>query len=465
MVAESMIRFAPHDRSQPFLLPPDLKDWVPEDDLVHFVVAAVERVDMSAFKVNARGSGSEQYHPRVMLALVIYCYANGIFSSRRIERATHRDVGVRFVAANTHPDHDTVCAFRRENGAAIEDCFVKVLELARELKLLKVGIVSVDGTKIDANANKHKSVRVVSKTRFQHDDRAVELREQSRLEIAGLMAEAEAADTSGEADAQALPAEIARRETLRAKLDAACQRMEAEAKVRADAERADYERRKAVYEERNKAGRPPSPPSDTPPPGAQSNLTDPDSRIMRKSKRSEYRQSYNAQAAVDADGSQLVLGVGVSQCAADANELVPTVGAIAASVGAPTCVLADSGYATGDEVAELERRGMEVLVATRGDARRKPHDFRPTRDDKPAVEPKAEWLKAMKAKLEQAEARAKYKLRKQTVEPVFGIIKQGLGFRQFLLRGIGNVRLEWRLVTLAYNMKRLHRLRATTLTA
>ena len=447
-----MTRFASTDRSQAFLLPPDLKDWVPEDDLAHFVIEAVERVDISAFQVNVQGSGSEQYHPRMMLALVIYCYANGIFSSRRIERATHRDIGVRFVAANRHPDHDTICAFRRANGPAIETCFVTVLELAAQLRLLKVGIVSVDGTKIDANANKHKSVRY---------DRASELRAQLRLEIAELMAKAEAADVSGEADAQALPKEIARREQLRAKLDAACERMEKEAKARAEQERADYERRKAVYEKRNGAGRPPTPPSDTPPPDQQSNLTDPESRIMRKSKRSEYRQSYNAQAAVDADGSQLILGRGVSQCASDANELVGAVDAIPSSIGAPLCVLADTGYATGDEVAELERRGIEVLVATRGDVRRKPHDFRPVQDPKPVAEPKLEWLKAMKAKLEGAAARAKYKLRKQTVEPVFGIIKQVLGFRQFLLRGIANVRLEWNLVTLAYNMKRLHRLTAT----
>ncbi len=451
-----MTRFVACDRSQAFLLPPDLRDWVPKDDLAHFIVAAVERVDMSAFKVNVRGSGSEQYHPRMLLALLVYCYANGIFSSRRIERATYRDVGVRFVAANTHPDHDTICAFRRENEAAFTECFLKVLELARELKLLKVGTISVDGTKIDANANKHRSVRY---------DRACELREQLGLEIAELMQKAEAADASGEADPQALPKEIAHREALKAKLDAACARLEAEAKARAEAERADYERRKAVHEAgedgRNGGGRPPSPPSETPPPKQQSNLTDPDSRIMRKSKRSEYRQSYNAQAAVDADGSQLVLGARVSQCASDANELVATVDAIPSCLGSAGCVLADTGYANGEEVARLEARNMEVLVAT-GAARRRPHDFRPVPSkEKDEVETKAEWLKAMKAKLEGAEARAKYKLRKQTVEPVFGIIKSVLGFRQFLLRGLAKVELEWQLVTLAYNAKRLHRLMGT----
>ncbi len=215
-----MTRFVACDRSQSFLLPPDLRDWVPQSDLAHFVVEAVERVEISAFKVNARGSGSEQYNPRMMLALLIYCYANGIFGSRRIERATHRDVGVRFVAANTHPDHDTICAFRRENAAAFAECFLKVLELAHALKLLKLGTISVDGTKIDANASTYKSVRY---------DRACALREQLRGEIAELMGKAESADASGESDPQALPAEIARREALRAQLDAACQRLEAEA--------------------------------------------------------------------------------------------------------------------------------------------------------------------------------------------------------------------------------------------
>ena len=166
------------------LLPPDLREWVPADDFAHFVIEAVERVDIAAFKVNERGCGSAQYHPRMMLALVIYCYANGIFSSRRIERATYRDVGVRLVAANTHPDHDTIATFRRGNFTAIAACFLQVLLMAKELKLLRVGTVSVDGTKIDASASINKSVRY---------DRAKELVEQLKLDIAELMQAAESA--------------------------------------------------------------------------------------------------------------------------------------------------------------------------------------------------------------------------------------------------------------------------------
>ena len=214
------------------MLPPDLRDWIPEDDLAHFVIEAVERVDMGAFKVNRRGSGSAQYHPRMMLALLIYCYANGIFSSRRIERATRRDIGVRFVAANSHPDHDTIATFRRENRGAIAESFLQILLLAKELKLVKLGVVSVDGSKFDAAASKHRSVRY---------DRAGELIEQLRLEIADLMERAEAADAGGGEDAQALPEEIARREALCARLDAARRRLEAQARARAEAERAAYE--------------------------------------------------------------------------------------------------------------------------------------------------------------------------------------------------------------------------------
>jgi transposase len=194
-----MPSFVPFNRDQSFLLPPDLKDWLPEDDLAHFVVAAVERVPLGAFQVAERAGGKPQYHPRLMLALFIDSYANGIFSSRRVERATYRDIGVRFVAANTHPDHDTIAVFRRTNKAAFEAAFVQVLLLARESGLLRVGNVSIDGTKIDANASKIRSVRY---------DRAKELRAKLTADIASLTTQAEAADAE-DLDPQTLPAEIA----------------------------------------------------------------------------------------------------------------------------------------------------------------------------------------------------------------------------------------------------------------
>ncbi len=443
-----MARFIPSDRDQPFLMPPDLRDWVPQDDLVHFIIAAVNRVSMSAFKVNTRGSGSAQYEPRMMVALLVYCYSQGVMSSRRIEKATHYDVRVRLVAANTHPDHDTIATFRRDNGPAFAVAFHEVLQLAMELKILKVGTISVDGSKFNANANIHKSVRY---------DRAVALREQLRLEIDDLLKQAEKADATPDVDPQILPKEIARRQDLQAKMNAACERLEKQAKERAVSEQADYEKRKKKHDDTG-GGKPPSPPSVEPRPEEQTNLVDPESRIMRKNKRSEYRQAYNAQAGVDADGTQLILATGVTQSASDANELIPIVNEVERLVGKPETALVDTGYANGEAVAEIEERGTEVLVPIRGTAQRRQHDFRPPLPEKPVKEPKLPWMKTMKEKMATKAAKAKYKLRKQTVEPVFGIIKQGMGFRQFLLRGIDKVRIEFQLVALAYNCRRLHTL-------
>ena len=450
-----MSKFVDCDRGQAFLLPPDLRDWIPEDDLAHFVIAAVERVDLAVFKVNHRGTGSAQYHPRMMLALLIYCYANGIFSSRRIERATHRDIGVRFVAANRHPDHDTLARFRRENFDAVSESFLQVLLLARELKLLRVGTVSVDGSKFKANASKHRSVTY---------ERAGQLIGDLEGEIADLLGRAEAADAGGEDDPQGLPKELARREVLRDRLDAARRRLEGQAKARAAAERAAYEAKVAAREKRRgrARGKHPKPPDETPGPSEQSNLSDPDSRLMRKSKRHEYRQAYNAQAAVDADGSQLIVSARVGQCASDRNELVADIAAIPAVLGRPETVLADNGYANGAEVASLEARGIAVLVSTAAEGRRRTHDFRPAKALPAAKEHKAEWLKAMAEKLASEEGRALYKLRRQTVEPVFGIVKAVLGFTGFSLRGLEKVEGEWTLVALAYNCKRLHKLSLAT---
>jgi len=444
-----MSKFVQADRDQPFLLPPDLRDWLPEDDLAHFVLEAVERVPLNRFKVNERGTGSAQYHPHMMLALLIYCYANGIFGSRRIERASYRDIGVRFVTANCHPDHDTICTFRRENLSAISESFLQVLLMAKELKLLKVGRVSVDGTMMKANASKRRSIRY---------DRAQELRQQLQGEIKDLLDQAERTDAEGEDDPQQLPKELAHREQLKAKLDAACNRLEQQAKARAAAEQAEYERKVAAREKRQgkRKGKRIQPPKEEPEGREQSNLTDADSRLMRKNKHSEYRQSYNAQAVVDAQGSQLVLGTRVSQCASDRNELVADIEAIPHRLGTPSQVLADNGYANGDEVATLEERHIDVLVSVGREDHRRPHDFRPVIDTAPAKAPKMPWLQQMKEKMESDENRAIYALRKQTVEPVFGVMKQAMGFRHFLLRGKDKVTAEWQLLALAYNCKRLH---------
>jgi len=446
-----MTQFIPFSRDQAFLLPPDAKDWLPADDVAHFVVAAVERVPLGAFAVRPIPGGKAQYHPRLLLALLIYAYANGIFSSRRIERATHRDIGVRYVAANLHPDHDTIAAFRRANRAAFEAAFLQVLLLAKESGLLRLGTVAIDGTKLDANASKIRSVRY---------DRAKELRAKLAADIAELTARAEAADAEAQPDPQALPAEIARREALKAKLDAACARLEEQARAEAEAARADYEAKKAAYDAKTgRRGRPPKPPEDDPPPTRQSNLTDPDSALMRRSDAHEYRQAYNAQAVVCAEGSQLILATNLTTCPSDAPSFATTILGMERGIGLPKTVLADTGFASGEAVAALEAQTIEPLVAIGRTQPHRPYDFRPPPEPSRARRITEPWRLAMLDKLDNPDAKARYARRKQTVEPVFGIIKAALGFTRFHLRGIANVTSEWTLIALAYNCRRLHRLR------
>ena len=446
-----MSNFVAFNRDQAFLLPPDLRSWLPEDDLAHFVVAAMDRVPLGAFRVAERAGGKPQYHPRLMLALLIYSYANGIFSSRRIERATRRDIAVRFVAANLHPDHDTIAVFRRLNKAAFEAAFLQVLLLARESGLLRLGTVSIDGTKIDANASKIRSVRY---------DRAKQLRAKLAADIAALTAQAAAADATDH-DPQALPAELARREALKAKLDAACDRLEAEARAEAAAARPAYEAKKAAYDaSKGRRGRPPKPPDDDPPPERQSNLTDPDSALMRRSDAHEYRQAYNAQAVVCAEGAQLILATNLVATTADAPSFAATILGMEATIGLPKTVLADTGFASADAVAALKARAIEPLVAIGRTQPHRPYDFRPPPPHKTPRQIKEPWRLTMKAKLETEDAKTLYKRRKQTVEPVFGIIKSGMGFLRFHLRGLQNVATEWTLTALAYNCRRLARLQA-----
>jgi transposase len=451
-------RFKNIDRNTPLLLPPDLRDWVAEDDLVHFVLGAVDRLPLSTFAVNHKGCGDEQYPPHMMLSLLIYCYANGLFGSRRIERATYRDLAVRYLCANRHPDHDTLCAFRRNNLDAIAAAFMDVLELARELKLLKLGAVSLDGSHLRANASKDKNVTY---------ERAQELRTQLRQDVAQLLQQAEAADRQDD-DPQKLPQEIARREKLLQKMDEACAQLEARAKARAVAERADYDRKLAARQLRTGSakGPVPKPPQDTPDPEEQINLTDPDARLMRKSKREGYTQSYNAQAVVDADGSQLIVGQRVCDCASDAGQLAPNLQSIPATLGSPTTALADCGYADKEVFERLasERPALDLYVSVwREDAHaERRYDYRPPEKIKRPKTITDPVLLAMAEKLKTAEGKARYRKRACTVEPVFGIIKSVMGFRQCLLRGMEKVRGEWNLICVAYNLKRLHVLRAAT---
>jgi len=428
------------------LLPADLRDWVPEDDLVHFVISAVETLKLPSMHVNARGSGSKQYPPLMMLALLIYCYAMGVFSSRRIERATYRDIAVRYLTGDTHPDHDTICTFRRENRAVVGEAFVEVLRLAHELKLVKFGTVAVDGTHIKANASKHKSVRY---------DRAGELERQLAQDVDELLAKAESGDSEGgEEDGQSLPEEIARRERLRERMAEAQRQLEQRAQERAA-------KREQEREGKGRGSGSDAGPEGKPKDSDQINLTDADSALMRKSRRDGYEQAYNAQAVVDAEGSQLILGVDVIRTPSDANQLKPALESVPQDVGKVERVLADGGYVNAQIFEELEDE-VDLYVAVAGeDNNYRRYDYRPPkkRTERKVKDPR---LLAMREKVRSDEGRRIYGKRASSVEPVFGTIKSAMGLRQFLLRGLEKVRIEWELAALAYNMRRLWALKTAS---
>jgi transposase len=435
-------RFVNVDRDTPMLLPVDLREWIPQDDLVHFVINAVETMSLRGLSVNPRGSGSKQYPPRVMLALVIYCYANGLFASRRIERATYRDLAVRYLTGDTHPDHDTICAFRRENGEAVKQAFLEVLRLAQKMGLLKVGTVSVDGTHIKANASKHKGVRY---------DRAGELEKLLRKDIEELLARAEKSDTEASADDQKLPQEIARREALLEKMLWARQELEKRAKSE------DVGQEEDGKDPGSKTGgASPGRPKDS----QQINLTDPESALMRKSHHDSYVQAYNAQAVVDAGGSQMILATDVIRTPSDANQLEAALKGVTENVGPVERMLADGGYVNADAFDQVQEKVDLYVAITAEDNSYRRYDYRPPKQ-KPAKKVTDPRLLAMREKLATKEGKRIYAKRASSVEPVFGIIKSAMGMRQFLLRGIEKVRIEWDLACLAYNVRRLWSLSTT----
>lgn len=456
-------RFVNVDRDTPLLLPPNLRDWVPADHLAHFVLDAVETLDLRRVQVNRRGTGDAQYPPTMMLALLIYSYATGTFGSRRIEQATYDQVPVRLLTGDTHPDHDTICAFRRQNRALLSECFVKVLQMAQELKVAQFGqvTVSVDGTKVAANASKHAAVSY---------QRAGEMIAQLELEVAQLLAKAEGADATPLEEGLKIPEEIVRRQERKAALAQARAQIEARAQARYAQERAAHEEKlaeRAARQERGEkvGGKPPQAPSPEPQPQDQYNFTDPESRIMKAGSGQHFEQSYNAQAAVEVD-SRLIVGQRVSQAPNDKQELGPTVAAISPVVGTVAAVLADSGFFSEAAVRQMEQTPEGTPSGTRVYApldktshHRSVADLEP-KPEPAAPAPGASVSEVMRHRLKTKAGRALYKLRQQTVEPVFGILKAALGFRQFLLRGITKVSLEWELVCLAYNFRRLHALGA-----
>ena len=445
------------------LLPPDLRDWVPADHLVHFVIDAVEQLDLSKARVNERGTGSEQYPPAMLLGLLIYNYATGRFASRQIEQATYENVAVRLLSADTHPDHDTLCTFRRENAALIGSAFAQVLEMAARCGVFKVGgiTVAIDGTKILANASKHAAVSY---------ERAAEKMQTLDLEIEALMRKAEQADTVPLQDGLSIPQEMQRRQERKAQLAKARAEMEARAYARFQAEQAEYEAKKTAREEQRSAGKKPRgkepvAPDPAPGPKDQYNFTDPESRIMKAGNAEHFEQSYNAQAAVEVD-SRLIAGPRVCDAPNDKQQLVPDLAALTPHLGVPAHVLIDSGFVSEAAIRALEVNtdgqptGVKVLAAVKREPHGRTIEQLEQRSDPPAPPPEASFNEHLAHRTAQAAGRALYKLRQQTIEPIFGIIKETMGFRRFSLRGLSHVSMEWTLVCLAYNFKRLHILNA-----
>ena len=403
---ESMpARFVPIDHDSPLLLPPDLRDWLPPGHMVHFIMDAVDALDLSEARVNERGTGSAQYPPSMMLGLLIYCYATGTFSSRRIETLTHENV-------------------------------------------------AVDGTKILASASKHSAMS------HEHLEKQMMLAEE---QIAELLAKAEDADSTPLQDGLSVPEEIKRREDRIAKLKAAKAVMEERAKARLEEERAEYEQKLAARRAKEEAtgrktgGTEPQPPKEGPRPKDQYNFTDPESRIMKDG--GSFEQCFNAQAAVEVE-TMLVVGQHVCNAPNDKEQLEPTVSSVSPAVGDVANVLSDTGYYSEEAVTKVEDggNGPRVYASMKRHRHGRSVEQLEKREDPPPPPPGASVAEVMAHRLETKEGKDLYGLRKQTVEPVFGIIKEALGFRRFLLRGLEKVNLEWTLVTTSYNLKRLFNL-------
>jgi transposase len=430
-----------------------LGDCLPPDHLARFVVDSVAQLDLSALYARYGTRGGEPYAPEVLLGLLLYGYATGVFSSRKIERATYEAVPFRFIAGNLHPDHDTLATFRRTFLPELKDLFVQVLLLAQEAGVLKLGTISLDGTKIHADASKHNAVSY---------KRLLEVEAQLRSEVEELFTLSEQSEQPEVPDGLVVRDEMARREDRLARLAEAKAVLQARAAERTAAEQADYEDKMAQRAERERTtgrrpgGRPPTPPVPGPRDGDQYNFTDPESRIMKNPTDAGFEQDYNAQVAVD-QGSLLIVGWALSNHPNDSQEAEPTLSAIPCALGMPKAAALDTGYVGPATLAACAKRNIEPYIATGRD----PHHpswqqrFAPLPDPPPQD---ASVQVKMAYKLRTALGKAIYGARKCTVEPVLGIIKEILGFRQFSLRGISAVAGEWCLVCLAFNLKRFHTL-------
>jgi len=445
-------KFQPINRDTAYLLPPSLQDWLPEKHLARFVVDIVDQLDVSELVKCYGGGGKEPYHPALLLALLFYGYATGVFSSRKLEQATHDSVAFRFITTDAHPDHDTIATFRKRFLAELEGLFVQMLVVARVMGVFRLGKVSLDGTKIKANASKHKAMSW---------GYANKLEEQLRREVQELLRRAEQADAEDEPEMD-IPDELARREDRLAAIKKAKEEIERRAKERFEAEQAEHEaklkqrKHKETRTGKKAGGREPKPPEAGPREKDQINFTDEESRIMPSSE--GFVQAYNAQAAVDID-SHLIVQNHITQQSNDKQEVEPTLKGLKqaeAHLGTAEGLLADAGYFSADNVKQCEAAKVTPYISDHRERHNLPWDER--FKTPPPCPQDADAVTAMAHRLRTAEGKAIYAKRKSTVETVFGIIKEVMGFRRFHLRGLNAAQGEWNLVCMAWNLKRMHAL-------
>ena len=447
-----MSPFKPINRHTSYLFPPSVDDWLPEQHLARFVVDVVEQLDLKEMERVYRGAGTEAFHPALLLSILIYGYATGVFGSRKLERATYDSVAFRYVAANEHPDHDTLNTFRKRFLPQIEGLMVQVLLIAQAMKLVSLGHIALDGTKVKANASQHSALS------YGH---SLKLEQQLKEEVRKLLALAIAADSEAVPDGMSLPEEIALRSDRLEAIAAAKIKIEARARERFEQEQADYQtklaRREAKSKETGKPprGQPPTPPKIGPADKDQVNLTDDESRIMKVSG-GGFEQCYNAQVAVDMD-SLLIVGSNTVQACNDKQQIEPMLkklDALPDALGHIGTLVADTGFYSEANVNACATHDILPLIAVSREAHH-PDPLARFTEPPPRVAD-ATAVEAMRHRLKTKAGRALYAQRKCTVEPVIGIVKSVLGFRQFLLRGLDNVKGEWNLVAMAWNLKRMY---------
>ena len=428
-----------------------IEECLSPDHLARFVVTVIAMLDLSAIYTQYAPRGGEPYAPEILLGLLFYGYATGVFSSRKIEKATYESIPFRYIAGGLHPDHDTIASFRKTFLPQMAELFVQILLIAKEMDVLKLGIISLDGSKVHADASKSKAVSY---------KRLLQLEKRLQEEVEELLTLSERAERGNLPEGMEVAAEVLLRRQRLTSLKQAKAVLELRAEERYQAEKAAYEAKLREREQKKKhkgrkpRGRKPKPPQPGPRDKDQYNFTDPQSRIMKNSTNKGFDQHYNAQVAVDQDSSLIVANT-LSNHPTDRNEAIPTLDAIPPQVGKPEAGALDAGYFSAHNIAEMERREIEPYIATGREPHYKSWKVRFAELPTPPPEDATPKVK-MAYKLRTEIGQAIYRLRKSTVEPVIGIVKEVLGFRQFSLRGLAAAAGEWCLVCLAFNLKRLH---------